>query len=576
VSGNKFPIEIVAEDDAALRVVKRFHQRVQQLTAPLRRMQAYTAKLAHYSGMERLAKYTGKLAGAAKASAQHLAAMAAPLTAIVGGGTIAGLVTLTNTWARLNFYVERSARSAGLSTDNFQALRGVVTALGGNAEEVGASFQGFADILEGALFGRNPEALVLMNRIGLSVRRTKDGAIDTAAAFRQLSGVISHIASPEVQRLVARQFGLESMLPVLRKGPAAIDAYERKVRELGGVQSQAQLQAADKLGLALNYLKIAAGGVQNEVASKLAPGFTAFVEHLTTWLSGNRGRIGEFFKNIGDWLARIDFNKVAEGASRFLDKLGKIVDQLGGFKTIALALGGIMLANLLAPFVSLLGTMGLLVPVLAEAWPILAAIGALGLMAGGVAMTRNFMRDHPNGINVGGGHGVGARQNNPTNLRRWGLQPVLGGFAAFDSPLDGLTAAAKQLQLYSGRGIDTISGIVSTWAPAGDGNDPASYAADVARETGFDPQRHLNLHDPAVLSPLLAAIAHKESGGDYQINPGDLQQAVAAGIASGQREQRLTVTLEGLPAGVRGYFTHGSKGPVPVTIGSPMPAAGGP
>ncbi|HZR34759.1 MAG TPA: phage tail tip lysozyme [Nevskia sp.] len=372
---NKFPIEISA-DDKVIATIKRINDQLSRLTRPVRQLQEYTSKLAKVAGLDRLAKATRNFAGAAKNAAQHVLALAAPLTAIVGGGTIAGTVTLAERWAMLGRMIQRSAQAAGIAAGQFQGLRGTATALGLDAEGLGESFKAFQDILQGAQFGRNPEALVLLNRMGIVLHRTRNGAIDTGDAFRQLSGVISRIGDPAVQRLIARTLGMENFLPLLRKGPAGIDEYNRRVAALGGVQTDAQLRTADKLAESFGWLKVATGGLQNEIGARLGPGLTQFFDHLTNWISANRTKIGDFFGRFGDWLAKLDFDKIAARANSFLTSLGNIVDKLGGFKTILIALGGLMTANLVAPFFSLAVSLARIVPALGTLGPLLASLGA--------------------------------------------------------------------------------------------------------------------------------------------------------------------------------------------------------
>ncbi|EPE1528942.1 hypothetical protein [Citrobacter freundii] len=112
--------------------------------------------------------------------------------------------------------------------------------------------------------------------------------------------------------------------------------------------------------------------------------------------------------------------------------------------------------------------------------------------------------------NPGGGT-LADRNNNPGNIR-----PVGGkGFRFFESALHGWEAMKKQLMRYytgktTGRALQTIQDIVSTWAPAGDNNDPKKYAQDVAKWMGVSPNAVLNLTDPNTMGALMQSMARKE------------------------------------------------------------------
>ncbi|PXK03515.1 hypothetical protein DMR34_28395 [Klebsiella variicola] len=111
----------------------------------------------------------------------------------------------------------------------------------------------------------------------------------------------------------------------------------------------------------------------------------------------------------------------------------------------------------------------------------------------------------------GEGNTLADRNNNPGNIRPVGG----GGFRAFGSALEGWEAMKNQLMRYftgkaTGRRLQTIMDIVSTWAPAADNNDPAKYARDVAGWMSVSPTAALNLSDPNTMAMLMQSMARKE------------------------------------------------------------------
>ena len=114
--------------------------------------------------------------------------------------------------------------------------------------------------------------------------------------------------------------------------------------------------------------------------------------------------------------------------------------------------------------------------------------------------------DHLNSVLFGSGH-------NPGNLRPPGSST---GFAGFASDEAGVAAMARQIQIYGSRDhLDTVSGIVTKYAPPSE-NNTAAYIGDVSRKTGFAPGQHLDLGDKETMSQLIAAmISHEQSAGHY-------------------------------------------------------------
>lgn len=123
------------------------------------------------------------------------------------------------------------------------------------------------------------------------------------------------------------------------------------------------------------------------------------------------------------------------------------------------------------------------------------------------------------------------RNNNPGNIRPVGG----GGFRAFGSALEGWSAMKNQLMRYftgktTGRRLQSIMDIVSTWAPAGDNNDPQQYARQVAGWMGVSPTAALNLSDPNTMGALMQSMARKEGYSNwnsplaYQASGAQIQQ----------------------------------------------------
>ena len=122
----------------------------------------------------------------------------------------------------------------------------------------------------------------------------------------------------------------------------------------------------------------------------------------------------------------------------------------------------------------------------------------------------------------------GIRNNNPGNLEFRNQpgavpEPGSGRFARFRSAEEGLAQLADQLRRYGSRGIDTVSAIISKYAPSIE-NDTPGYTGTVARSLGVDSNSKLNLNDPTVVQGLMGAIIQVENGR----NPYSREQLAAA------------------------------------------------
>lgn len=156
--------------------------------------------------------------------------------------------------------------------------------------------------------------------------------------------------------------------------------------------------------------------------------------------------------------------------------------------------------------------------------------------ANGIVHGNNIQSDIP------GGEGTLAdRNNNPGNIRPVGG----GGFRMFESALHGWTAMKNQLMRYftgktTGRALQTVRDIVSTWAPAGDNNDPDLYAKQVAGWMGVTPDAVLNLTNPNTMATLMQSMARKEGYSNWN-SPLAYQAAGSKGGATLQQQNTYNI-----------------------------------
>ncbi|CNL24257.1 Uncharacterised protein [Yersinia frederiksenii] len=115
----------------------------------------------------------------------------------------------------------------------------------------------------------------------------------------------------------------------------------------------------------------------------------------------------------------------------------------------------------------------------------------------------------------------GIRNNNPGNINYVGqdgatLERPGGRFAKFETAYDGLKAMARQLMRYftgktTGKPLQTLTDIISTWAP-GSENNTGAYVAQLSKMLNVHPDAVLNLENPQVMSALMGGIIHHENG----------------------------------------------------------------
>jgi hypothetical protein len=329
--------------------------------------------------------------------------------------------------------------------------------------------------------------------------------------------------------------------------------------------------------------------------------------------------VAQFVEGFVTWLNKVDFNKVLKGVTEFIQKVGQVVDGLGGWKNVLIGIVGLKVLSAVSPLISLaaaLSQVGVSLGLIAAGSGGLAllvgAVGAASVYAGYKAAEYLF-GDKPHSASASGvgpalhlrtkadlraeasrqrtevglsplppgpvmskadlarearrmdlfgllpvkAAPLGIRSNNPLNLMPGGKEAV------YPSMESGIAAALANLQgrRYFGGGNDTVAGIVNTWSPPNaPGNSPeknANYIAGVTKEVG---DGHLDGNNPAVMAKLLSAMIRQENGaGTYD------KQKMDAAVA------HVTVEFKNQPAGMSATAKSASGADVPVRVAMSMP-----
>lgn len=276
---------------------------------------------------------------------------------------------------------------------------------------------------------------------------------------------------------------------------------------------------------------------------KLVP----LIEKFGIWISTHGPEISKFFSDTAD-------------------EINKVVDAVGGWENAL----KILLAYVAGSWA--LGMIGAVAKVAKSFGPLLVAMAAVSAwdklgnadeeakkqnMSTGEYLVKKMQdndaeKDSPknrflkwwgslkSGDNTYDAYGTmprGIRNNNPGNLNFAGQSGATkeggegGRFAVFESMQHGVAALYKQLQLYFKRGINTLSSIVKTYAPASDNNNVDAYISALTKATGKGANEVLDSGDTATIARLMKGIVDHENGKGY-ISSSDIMGGIQLGAGS--------------------------------------------
>lgn len=384
---SKFDIQVNVVDKATA-TINRINNSVSKMTRPYTNLARSVGQFGKASGLTQLGKNMGKAASEAGKLASKVGLVAAPMTALVGGGTIAGVYELATSWARLGAETSRTAETLGVSAQDMDTMRNSNRLLGISADTTTSSFRAFSDTLQDARWGRNQGAAAMLQYMGIGLHKTKSGAIDAERAMIEFADKVKKVQErdPAAARKLAQSFGVEALLPVLSKGGAAMKAYQAEAQRLAGTKTPEMFERANSFALSINKMGVAVDGMKNSIGDKLIPVLDPLIEKWTNWIAANRELIGQRVAEIADRIGRaldgIDLTKVIDGIGKFVNGaidvakwVDNIVQDMGGWKTVLIGVAAVMAGSFVASTVLSIAQLVLLIAKLGMAAAAYAGLG---------------------------------------------------------------------------------------------------------------------------------------------------------------------------------------------------------
>ena len=352
---NQFQIVISAVDNATA-TVRKVNNSFATLMAPVTDLGKSISAFSKETGIERIGKSLVSLGRSAVDAARAVLSIHPALTALVSIGSVASIAALATGWGRAGQEITRTSALVGISAGDLQAYRGAAKLAGLSTEDMSAGLQSLGDTFQGALLGRAPEALALMSAYGVGMHKLKDGSVDTTRALADVAGMIQRNFARGGNivgaRQIAQAFGVESLLPMLMKGPEYIQKMVDEAKQLGFVMGPEQIQAADDYAKNIAKMDLSVDGLKNSIGNALIPVLEPMIVQLTAWITANKDliatKVSDFVRDLSNWLKGIDWKAITGGIEKFIDNANTAADAVGGWKNILIGLAAIKLGGLIA------------------------------------------------------------------------------------------------------------------------------------------------------------------------------------------------------------------------------------
>ncbi|WP_186159059.1 hypothetical protein [Burkholderia gladioli] len=609
---NEFEIRITAQDNATA-VIKKINTALAKITDPIDKAQKRFANVGNVGtrSVEKITKGLNSATRAAHTLVDKVVELVPGLAALGAAGTVAGIVGLTTRFGNFGFTLNKTSKLLGMNAQDLAAWHVAAKRAGVSASEFDSAMASSQMKIRAAAYGHDNDAMATLQKLRVNIARNTDNTVaDYQDVQQQIMKALAKIPSVQGQRAAADALGMGGLLPMIQQGTYGAD--KARAMRKGLVPTADELARATRFNQDINDLEDSVSGLGNSIGSRLVPILDPVVNAFAAWLDKNRSdiadKLAEAVQKFVTWLSKIDWNDVSKKAK-------EVWDNIGGLKTVLIAIAGINLVTPIAAVVSLITNLATLttatIPAAVTALGTLGAAGVAAWAALKVAKIVGLPDVNQNeGVNdvrngdwlmasmhlaagdfaramaarmqgksneeiatwLAAGENpsdngnkqlpLGIRTNNPGNILHDGNQRT------YATPEDGLAAAVRNLE--SGyRGL-TIAKIADKWTGgARTGNTPqqmANYVSLLAGATGLGANDVPDLRDSAVVAKLIRGQIRAENG-MQPYSDAQIDGAVKAGMAGAptnsdavynsrvaemqKQAMHITLDMKNVPQGMR-------------------------
>lgn len=317
-----FKINVSVINDEAVKKLKDINAQLYKAQAPLRAYQREVKRFNDLSGrtanlkklqqgFEGLKNHFGKITGL-------VTSVGKKLLAVIGIGSIAGVVALTRSFANWGNEIRNVSALLGVTIGKAIQLS-QMSKLSGSGDQTQQALK-YQDAQEEVKYGRNPEAAMADKVLGINSGMSLEEAQVTAARVVR-EKLKNHKIDQYAARHAAELSGVGSI--ILDHTPEEIERMQAIARK--NAQEMARFaKPAAKLRDTMAEASARVDVLKTRLAASLEPVITPLIEKFIAWSKDNK-KVSETFdkitaaaKKVGDWIEKLDVKKLQ-------DAFGKVV-----------------------------------------------------------------------------------------------------------------------------------------------------------------------------------------------------------------------------------------------------------
>lgn len=332
------------------------------------RLKANFARLSDATGLTRLAGSVGNVrAGLRNVVAESKNAVSG-VVGLVGklslafGAAGGGALALAKSTADAGDRAAKAAARAGVGITVWQEYAHAASLSDVNEEQLS---KGFLKLQDAALkaAGGDKTKMSVLKMAGIDPKTAKGEVKNAEQLFLELADSVKKLQdagqagkAANLLTAIAGEEGVK-LMPMLTGGARGLKELRAEAHKLGIVFKDEDARASEAFNDSLTRAGDALKGIGYTIGKVVLPPLTKLVDKFTAWASGNREVMGTGF---AEWVESIDidelWSRIESGLSTLNNlrkQISEIVDGLGGWETIAKAVGALIATKLVVAVGSL-------------------------------------------------------------------------------------------------------------------------------------------------------------------------------------------------------------------------------
>lgn len=265
-----------------------------------------------------------------------------------------GAIGLANKIADMGFELGEAAIKTGLTTAQLQYWQYVAKQAGIDSDTLTMAFARLNANVGRASKPTSEQAQAL-RFLGVSAKDANGHVKSSNDLFVQVMGALGKVHDQTKRNLAAQILLSRSyieLLPVMKAISSGSKENTEDFKKYVQTLDDGAIKKSDEFHRASINLQAALGSLAAQVGMQLMPVILPLVKSMSDYVAINRKLIAT---NISNFITTVSgaFKDAWTAAAPFLKIVGEIIDKMGGLKTVILAVGGYIAADLVVSFVTL-------------------------------------------------------------------------------------------------------------------------------------------------------------------------------------------------------------------------------